>query len=123
MHRSSLKTYIKSKLPRGLSLALRNVHSELNIWRLHRGGVRKARTYAGRRKLKLNVGCGGNYKEGWVNIDLSQKVDLALDMREPVPLSDGSASLIYSEHFFEYLQYPRDAKQFLSESYRLLEPA
>ena len=58
-----------------------------------------------------------------MNIDLSQNVDLSLDLREPIPLSDGSASLVYSEHFFQYLDYPQDAKQFLSESYRLLEPA
>ena len=73
----------KAKLPKGLSLALRNVRSEVRIWKLHRGGVQKARTlYTGRRELKLNVGCGPNYKKGWVNIDLSQKVDLSLDMRE-----------------------------------------
>ena len=121
--KSSLKAKLKRKLPKGLLLALRNVRSEVHIWRLNRGGARKARTlYAVRSGLKLNIGCGQNYKKGWVNIDLSQKVDLSLDMREPIPLSNGSASLIYSEHFFQYLDYPRDAKQFLSESYRLLEP-
>ena len=93
-----LEAKIDRKLPRGLSLALRNVRNEVKAWRLHRGGARKARAlYAGRKGLKLNVGCGPNYKEGWVNIDLSGKIDLSLDMREPVPLSDGSASLIYSE--------------------------
>jgi|AmaraimetFIIA100_FD_contig_123_66336_length_958_multi_3_in_0_out_1_2 predicted SAM-dependent methyltransferase len=42
-------------------------------------------------------------------------------MRQPIPLPDGCASLIYSEHFFEHLDYPHDALQFLSESYRILE--
>jgi predicted SAM-dependent methyltransferase len=30
--------------------------------------------------------------------------------------------MIYSEHFFEHLQHPRDTTRFLSEAFRLLEP-
>ena len=30
--------------------------------------------------------------------------------------------MIYSEHFLEHLNYPEDAKRFLSESFRVLEP-
>jgi predicted SAM-dependent methyltransferase len=70
----------------------------------------------------LNVGCGQNYKHGWVNIDLARTADLVLDMREPIPLADGSVRMIYSEHFFEHLDYPQHAAHFLSESYRILEP-
>ena len=29
--------------------------------------------------------------------------------------------MIYSEHFFEHLQHPRDTTRFLSEAFRLLE--
>jgi predicted SAM-dependent methyltransferase len=109
-------------LPRGLRLALRNLRIELGAWRLHRRGARKARAYAARTGLKLHVGCGPNYKPGWVNIDLTGNADLSLDMREPIPLSTGSASFVYSEHFFEHLDYPGDACRFLAEAYRLLEP-
>jgi predicted SAM-dependent methyltransferase len=43
-------------------------------------------------------------------------------MREAIPLSDGSAKTIYSEHFFEHLDYPTDAMRFLRECFRILEP-
>ncbi len=101
---------------------MRSMLDEIGIWKRHRSGCRRARAlYSGRVELKLNIGCGPNYKDGWVNIDLSGEADLILDMRQSIPLPDGCATLIYSEHFFEHLDYPRDALQFLSESYRILE--
>jgi ubiquinone/menaquinone biosynthesis C-methylase UbiE len=46
----------------------------------------------------------------------------ALAMRERMPFDDGSAVIIYSEHFFEHLDYPKDAKHFLRECFRVLRP-
>jgi predicted SAM-dependent methyltransferase len=83
--------------------------------------MKKARAYAGRSSLKLNIGCGPNRKQGWVNIDLLPNVDLSLDMRERIPLPNSAATMIYSEHFFEHLDYPDDAGKFLAECHRLLE--
>jgi hypothetical protein len=81
---------------------MRNTLDEIGIWKRHRGGCRRARAlYSGRKGLKLNIGCGPNHKAGWVNIDLWGHPHLILDMRQPIPLPDGCASLIYSEHFFE----------------------
>lgn len=101
---------------------MRNTLDEIGIWKRHRGGCRRARAlYSGRKGLKLNIGCGPNHKAGWVNIDLWGHPDLILDMRQPIPLPDGCASRIYSQHFFEHLDFPHDALQFLSESYRILE--
>jgi predicted SAM-dependent methyltransferase len=102
--------------------AIRLLGKEVTLYRYHRAGVKKARVYADRNGLRLNIGCGPNYKEGWVNIDLSSKADLSLDVRERIPLPDGSAMIIYSEHFFEHLDYPDEAKHFSRESFRLLEP-
>ena len=34
---------------------------------------------------KLHVGCGGNLKEGWVNIDLASSSDLTMDVRYGMP--------------------------------------
>jgi predicted SAM-dependent methyltransferase len=94
---------------------------EVRLTPLRRRGRRKARAYSGRTQLKLNIGCGPNLKAGWVNIDLLPSVDLPLDMRDPVPLQDGCATLIYSEHFLEHLDYPSDAMHFLRECQRLLQ--
>jgi SAM-dependent methyltransferase len=114
---------LKSTLPHGVRQALAALRTEIWIWRQHRRAVYRARSiYANRTGLKLNVGCGQNYKHGWVNIDLARTADLVLDMREPIPLADGSVRMIYSEHFFEHLDYPQHAAHFLSESYRILEP-
>jgi predicted SAM-dependent methyltransferase len=124
--KSWLKSYLAS-LPRGLGTALTLLKDELVFRHLHRRGVKKAKAFQGKTKLKLNIGCGGNRKKDWVNIDLFRipdltTSDLTLDIREPIPLSSGSCQFIYSEHFFEHLGYPDEAKHFLAESFRLLEP-
>jgi len=62
-------------------------------------------------------------RSGWVNIDLfSQQADLQLDAREPFPFADRSASIVYSEHFFEHLEYPEESLKFLKEAWRVLVP-
>jgi predicted SAM-dependent methyltransferase len=125
MNVKHVKVYLKSrikKLPHpGLWRALYDLFRELGTLRQHRSTVRKARKYT-TKALKLNVGCGDNLKTGWINIDLSENADLQLDMREQIPLPNGSVQIIYSENFFEHLNYPEDAKRFLSESFRVLEP-
>jgi predicted SAM-dependent methyltransferase len=93
--KANLKSRIK-KLPHpGLWRALYDLFRELDALRRHRRGVRKARKYTNAKALKLNVGCG-----------------------DP----NDSVQIIYSEHFFEHLNYPEDAKRFLRESFRVMEP-
>jgi predicted SAM-dependent methyltransferase len=58
--------------------------------------------------LKLNLGCGTDYKEGWVNIDNNSdhnitKLDLNIDLRRPLPFKDNSVDYIFHEHFMEHL--------------------
>lgn len=71
--------------------------------------------------LKLNVGCGSQRKQGWLNIDLAESADLQLDVREKLPFQDGSVAMIYSEHFLEHLRYPDEVNLFLQESWRVLQ--
>ena len=121
--KSIISASLKEKLPVGLFSAIRLLGNEVIRYRLHRKGVKKARVaYAGKTGLKLNIGCGSNRKQGWINIDLSPEAELSLDMRERIPFDDGSAMIIYSEHFLEHLDYPKDAKHFLRECFRVLEP-
>jgi predicted SAM-dependent methyltransferase len=56
----------------------------------------------------LNVGCGMDYKEGWINIDNNsdnniKKLDLNWDLRNPLPFPDNSVDFIFNEHFMEHL--------------------
>lgn len=58
--------------------------------------------------VMLNVGCGTDYKNGWINIDNNsddniEKLDLNWDMRNPLPYEDGTVDYIFNEHFFEHL--------------------
>jgi hypothetical protein len=107
---------LPASLPSGLRASLRLVRDEIGLYRRHRKGIRKAITYARQTNLKLNIGCGPNIKAGWLNLDLFHpRADLALDMREAMPFHDNSVTIIYSEHFFEHLDYPGTAKRFLKE--------
>jgi len=74
------------------------------------------------RELKLNIGAGVKRKPGWVNVDLHPAADVKTDGRRRLPFRNHSASIVYSEHFFEHLEYPEEAMTFLSESFRVLAP-
>jgi hypothetical protein len=114
-----LKALVKKRIPLGMQRAGRQLLDELQIMLIHRRS-QQCRSYDGRDELKLNFGCGPNHKSGWVNIDLKPGADLRLDLREDIPLQAGVAQMIYSEHFFEHLDYPGDVKYFLRECFRLL---
>lgn len=87
----------------------------------HRRAVKRARSFLGKTDLLLNFGCGEHRRDGWVNIDRHPRADLALDLREAFPFADGAVAEIYSEHFFEHLDYPKQAMGFLKESGRVLK--
>ena len=129
---------LKAQLSAGLRSALRNVQTEMRIQRLHREGLTRAKRLAGVRPLRLNLGSGLRPRAGWVNVDLRADADLPLDLRERLPFGDGTVEEIYSEHFFEHLDYPNlgdttawhlesasrtsDALAFLRECRRVLVP-
>lgn len=75
------------------------------------------------RPLKLNLGCGGVFFEGWVNVDLenTSKANLFWNLTDPFPLPPESCSLIYSEHVLEHFS-AEDGLKILRESRRLLAP-
>ena len=56
--------------------------------------------------LRLHLGCGSTYKEGWVNVDLAgTRVDLPWDLTRPLPFAPGSIDAIFHEHLLEHLTY------------------
>jgi len=53
--------------------------------------------------VKLNVGCGGDIKQGYVNIDLhNPKADLKHDLTQPLPYPDSSVEEIQAIHIIEH---------------------
>ncbi len=115
------RCFFGSAETKGVKRALRVLKREYKLQRRHQRSLKRAATMRGQ-ALKLNIGCGDNLRPGWINIDLSPKAQLQLDLREPLPFEDGSVATVYSEHFFEHLEYPEDAQGFLKESLRVLMP-
>jgi predicted SAM-dependent methyltransferase len=96
--------------------------------------------------MKLNLGCGSQIADGWVNVDYALGARLmkippfALlnrhlrffsmewddrifihDLRKRFPWSNGSADAIYSSHTLEHLT-KGDGRNFLGECFRVLRP-
>jgi predicted SAM-dependent methyltransferase len=74
--------------------------------------------------IRVNVGCGVSPTPGWVNFEISPRPPEVLfwDCRNPLPLSDGSVSAIYTEHSFEHFEFETEAIPLLREFYRTLKP-
>jgi predicted SAM-dependent methyltransferase len=71
--------------------------------------------------LKLHLGCGDVYFDGWVNIDReSEKADVKLDLRSTLPYDNDSVDFIYSEHVIEHLTV-QEGIRVLSECHRVLK--
>ncbi len=117
-----VRRFVKSRTTAGVRLALHNLRNEVRLQRLHLASLKKAKRFAGQKNLKLNIGCGTNPRAGWVNIDFQKYADLHLDLRERFPFENESVSFIYSEHFVEHLEYPREAQHVFRESLRVLVP-
>lgn len=76
--------------------------------------------------IKLNIGCGTDYKQSWINIDNNsdkniEKLDLSWDLRYPLPFGDNTIDFIYNEHFIEHLT-PEESKKSISDFMRVIKP-
>ena len=72
---------------------------------------------------RVNIGCGSNPIHGWINLDIVSHPGVHFwDCRSGLPFSDGSIAAIYSEHFFEHLDFYSEARPFLRECLRCLQP-
>lgn len=60
--------------------------------------------------MKLNLGSGNDYREGWVNVDLYQHADERFDLATfPYPITENSVDEIYAAHILEHLPSTVDA--------------
>jgi predicted SAM-dependent methyltransferase len=72
--------------------------------------------------LRLHMGCGWDYKEGWVNIDLFMtRADLVWDLSHGIPFERESVEAIFHEHMFEHLTL-QQGYALAKESLRVLRP-
>ena len=76
--------------------------------------------------VKLQIGCGPNWTQGWLNtdvdIDRCKQGLVYLDAGEKFPFPDNSIDYVYSEHLFEHLSHTQ-AVNMLDECRRVLKPS
>lgn len=70
--------------------------------------------------IRLNIGCGKQLIEGWINIDLIESADLVADVKN-IPLPDNYADEAMAIHVLEHC-YRWEAPDVLKEWKRLLKP-
>ncbi len=101
--------------------ALRNTLANIfNPWK--RAAIAKIRKSS---ELSVNLGSGAHGLPGWVNIDMApgENATLLLDIRRPLPFSDGSVRRIFAEHVIEHLDFNEDIPSVFSEFHRVLAPS
>lgn len=70
---------------------------------------------------KMQIGCGSNYLEGWLNTDLNSNDKVAfLDAGTKFPVKSDTFNYVYSEHLFEHLRVEQQLNM-LEESFRILK--
>lgn len=84
---------------------------------------RLSKEYLRNNKIKkLHLGCGDIILKSWLNVDILEKDGvMTLDLRNPIPFEDSTFDYIFSEHFFEHLEY-KEGVQLLRECLRILKP-
>lgn len=73
-------------------------------------------------ELKLNIGCGGDIRDGWLNIDAidNNGVDVIADVTDLSMFPDECSVVVENNHIIEHISY-RDTLVVLKEWIRLLK--
>lgn len=72
--------------------------------------------------LRLNIGCGEYYADGWTNLDLQScphRKDISADVRA-LPFPDGCCERVYVGHLLEHLAPDSELPAALAEIRRVL---
>ena len=103
---------------------LEQIKFELHMFSVRLRTRNNPKKFAGMKDLLVNIGAGDSGKEGWVNLDgfTGSGVTCLADARKRLPFEDSSVRGIFSEHFFEHLDYCEEAPHFLRECFRSLQP-
>lgn len=81
-------------------------------------------------EIKLNLGSGSDYRDGWINVDITdvdfygnkaQKVDVFANLKDKLPFEDDFADYILLQENFEHT-CRHDALELLKEIKRVLKP-
>lgn len=69
---------------------------------------------------KLNLGCGEDYRQGFVNVDINRDVrkDKIVDIEKKLPFEDNVFNYVYIRHVLEHLE-PRKLNSVMQEIHRI----
>lgn len=74
--------------------------------------------------MRLNIGCGKDYREGWINVDFNRdvKADKYFDISKgKIPLEDNSCKYILLDNVLEHIE-PTKLIKVLEELHRISKP-
>ncbi len=72
-------------------------------------------------KIKIDIGCGRNKKEGFIGVDLEKETNPdVVASALSLPFDDDSVDEVFSAHLVEHFD-PEEAQQFFNEIYRVLK--
>jgi len=109
----AIPTYLVQQVANELRLATRRMFTARSL----------RRRLGSQRCIRVNIGCGRNPTPGWINLDVIPHPGVYFwDCRSGLPFSDGAVAAIYSEHFVEHLDLESEARPFLRECLRCLQP-
>lgn len=71
----------------------------------------------------INLGCGANIKDGFINLDYSWRpgIHLCWDLANGIPINDRSVRGAFTEHCLEHLKLT-DCRRVFTELFRVLKP-
>ncbi len=74
------------------------------------------------KSIKLNLGSGNDYIDGWINVDIEEQYhpDVLADITQPLPFKADSASEIKAFDILEHVT-KQQAPKFIAECYRALK--
>ena len=109
----AMPSHVVEQVTAEIRLAAKRMFTAHSVWRkLH---LEKG--------CRVNIGCGSNPTPGWINLDVVSHPDVYFwDCRSGLPFADCAVTAIYSEHFFEHLDLESEARPFLRECMRCLQP-
>ena len=119
--RQAIKLILAKVVPMYL---LQQVTNEVRLATRRMSTARSVRrTLISQKGVRVNIGCDDKPTQGWINLDVASHPGVYFwDCRSGLPFSDGAVAAIYSEHFFEHLDLESEARPFLCECLRCLQP-
>jgi hypothetical protein len=74
---------------------------------------------------KLNIGCGNDYRDGYINLDISPDVgaDIISDIREAVPFRDNTFDEVVVNNVLTQILKSEDFLYVMNELHRITRPS